>query len=543
MRPCCLIALLFLAGGLFLSMPAARAQYNAAVPTEVARDPGYLGLTAGNVYIDPRLTGINQQTLEDAALQGDANPHTVVKIAMLYNLPANARDRSQYANAIHYYLGLDKNALIVVVLGPHARGGGVTVAAKELNTNQTRALVTQYVSQIKKDPTQGTAALAIAVAGAINGKEYSGSVIVWIVFFAIVAVVIGFIIVASNKKKKRLNISREPVEALRANVLSGIEYLDNYADVMPKGNAFTPQVLEMRQAASQHFDQATKVLSKATENSDLARAQILLTQAQGEIDRGRKYLDIVTGGTGNIPGDDALRPPPMPQSAAEALAVPMEQRGVSFFSGQPAAISSLMPVTITVAGQQKTVMATPEEALSLQNGQIPPVRSFGVNGNQVPWYAYNAYDPYRDYWTYQRSGWGGGDFVAGFIGAELLDSLFTPRYYGGWNSPYNFSPDYGFDHNYYGGQTDNFGMFGGGAGGYDQGFGGGGSGYDQPFGGTAVDSNDYGDSGFDPGNDPGNFDPGGGGVDPGSFDSGGGGGDFGGGDFGGGDSGGGGGDF
>src|SRR5580658_7996262 len=47
---------------------ASRAQYSGAVPAAVLRDPGYEALTSGNVYIDPRLTQIDQQTLQSAAM-------------------------------------------------------------------------------------------------------------------------------------------------------------------------------------------------------------------------------------------------------------------------------------------------------------------------------------------------------------------------------------------------------------------------------------------------------------------------------------------
>ena len=97
-----------------------------------------------------------------------------------------------------------------------------------------------------------------------------------------------------------------------------------------------------------------------------------------------------------------------------------------------------MPVKIVIDGQQRTVMATPAEAADIQRGSLPPVRSFTVGGQTVPWYAYQQYDPYRDYWAYQNLGWStfAGDVVAGFIGAELFNSVLAPcSYYGGWSSP------------------------------------------------------------------------------------------------------------
>jgi hypothetical protein len=187
-----------------------------------------------------------------------------------------------------------------------------------------------------------------------------------------------------------------------------------------------------------------------------------------------------------------------------------------------------VPVTITVNGQSRQVLVTPEEADELRQGRMPQVRAFQVNGRYVPWYEYQQYDPYRDYWAYQNSGWGGfgPGLAAGFIGAELLDSLAGPRYAPGY-MPYAYATD----NSYYQGYNDAMQAqdsynFGGDSGGFD-GFGGGDS---SPYDDTAgVNFNDDGGTG-----DFGNNDFGGSNFSGGSdFDSGGG--DFGGGDSGGSD--------
>ena len=225
------------------------------------------------------------------------------------------------------------------------------------------------------------------------------------------------------------------MEALRANVLAGIEYIDHYMDVLPKNNPDSEVARTARQGASDKLDQAAKILARATEQTDLNRAQGLLDRAQADIQQARGALDRALGGTSHIPGDDAFRPPPLPQSQQDVNAIPAGQRGVSFFSGEPAPLGALVPVTLTVGGQPRQVYATPDEADALRRGQMPQVRAFNVGGQYVPWYEYNAYDPYRDYWRYENSGWGGfaGGALAGFVGAELLNDLTGPAYgYGGY---------------------------------------------------------------------------------------------------------------
>lgn len=499
-------------------------------------DPAYQALLAGNVYVDPNLRDVDQAKLQAASIAGplnDGNPHTVVKIVVLKTLPQPYYDRDLYAHQLGNSLGIGKNALIVVVAKNPGRGVSIETDAN-LSKPDRDAMAHQVWPTITTASTEtaGIAELAQMVSAKINVNEYNGGggTMLWVIFLAVI-VVIGFLIASASRNRKReMEARRGPIEALRGNVLTGIEYLDNYIDVLPKNNPDSDQVRIYRQAASTKFDQAVKILSRATEMSDLGRAQGLLDRAQADVEQGRRYLDRATGGTGSIPGDDAFRPEPLPESQSAVSAIPQNRRGVSFFSGQPASIGSLVPVTITVNGMSRQVLVTPDEADEMRQGRMPQVRAFRVGGGYVPWYAYPDYDPYRDYWAYENAGWGGfgSGLVAGFVGAEILDSLVAPM-----AMPYAFATDSA----YY-----NDAMMSGGydqmGGGYDPG---GGLGGDYGAGNFGGDTSPYDDtSGV-------NFPDSGGSGDFGNNDYGGGydsgGGDFGGGDSGGGDSGGGGGDF
>lgn len=501
------------------------------------RDPAFQGLSSGNVYVDPRVQGINQSRLQQAAMQGQGNPHTLVKIAVLGTLPNFAltqtprqfrgQELNFYAGVLHHTLALGKDGLVVVVLsGP---GGGVAVVTDGLDSQTKTRLAQQYASAIAANPTEGTAQLAQAVAGDINGKEYRGTSSLWLFFLAVVGIIIALVVSASRRRKQQLAQARVPVEALRANVLSGIEYLDGYMDVLPKNNPDSDQVRAFRQSASGKFDGAARILDHATELSDVQRAQGLLQGAHADVEQARKYLDRTTGGTGNIPGDDAVRPQPLPESQPEVQAIPADQRGVSFFSSQPAPLGTLVPVTITVGGQSRQVLATPEEADELRRGRMPQVRAFNVNGREVPWYEYDGYDPYRDYWRYQDAGWGGfgGGLVAGYIGAELLGSLFAPSYGVGY-APYAFATDMDYYRGYNDAiQSDRAAGYGFGNGGFGGDNIGGGGGFDNS---NAQNYDNAGSASFmgnsGPGYDTQDYDNAG----SASFMSDGGGGGFGGGD-------------
>ena len=227
-----------------------------------------------------------------------------------------------------------------------------------------------------------------------------------------------------------------------------------------------------------------------------------------------------------------MRPEELPESEAEVRAIPEAQRGVSFFSSQPAPLGSLVPVTITINGQSRQVLATPQEADELRQGRMPQVRAFHVGSQYVPWYEYQQYDPYRDYWRYQNAGWDG--FASGLIAAEMLDSLmYAPAYM----MPYAFATDNAYYQGYQDGQMSDYGQS------YDNSGGAGffGSGDNTvdtsggaDFFGGGVDNNTADTSGgADFFSDAASYDNSGGGSDFGGFDSGGS--DFGGGDSGGSD--------
>ena len=515
---CCLLAL----GGI------ARAQNANPVPVNTQYDPAYLALTTADVYVQPGINGIDAQVLQQAATQGQDDPHTRVKIAVLSTLPPGfqARQRESYTRQLHNALGLGKMPLVLVVLG--GQMPGVSLSSAELDDSARLQLEKQYAPAIETNPQAGTAALAQAVAAQINGKEYRGiPMILWAVFLLVILVVGGLIVSAGRRKKAEMAVSRGPINALRENVLSGIEYLDGYMDVLPKNNPDSDQARAFRQSASAKYEQAAKILDRATEMTDLNRAQTLLDQAQADVQSARQALDRATGGTGHIPGDDAVRPPTLPSSQSQVEAIPQNQRGVSFFSGRPAPLSSLVPVTITLGGQSRQVLVTPEEADELRRGQMPQVLAFQQGGQYRPWYDYDGYDPYRDYWRYENTGWGGlgTGLVAGFVGAELMGGLMNPGYGMGGYSPYAFATDMPA----YQGYSDP---------GYaNLGYGDPGYGADNGAGNFFTDNNggnggSFDTQGFDPGDQGAGdfFTDNGGGSDFG------GGGDFGGGDFGGGDS-------
>ena len=274
-----------------------RAQDAGTMPVDIGGDPVYQGLSVGNVYVDPRIQGVDSQKLVQATMQGQDSPHTRVKIALLADLPVGVGSPNHYGSGLYRNLGLDRDALVLVVLGGLSRG--VEVFSQALSQDEEARLARQYASAVDTNPSDGTAALAQAVAADVNGKEYRSSAGLWIVFLVVVLVIGGLLVSASRRKRQTLTAARGPIQALRDHVLSGIEYLDGYTDVLPKNNPDSDQVRFFRQSASAKYEQAVKTMDRATELTDLNRAQALFAQAQADVDQARRFQDRATGGTGS----------------------------------------------------------------------------------------------------------------------------------------------------------------------------------------------------------------------------------------------------
>ena len=120
--------------------------------------------------------------------------------------------------------------------------------------------------------------------------------------------------------------------------------------------------------------------------------------------------------------------------------IPPRERGVCFFCSRPCLLRELTPVVVPIGGIARRVLACPTDFAAVQSGTLPPIRAFSLNGQPVPWFAYNRYNPYNDYYA---DGYGVNLYVDTFP-----YSVFDPGYWN-FNGPYgyddgqayNFSPD------------------------------------------------------------------------------------------------------
>lgn len=514
-------------------------------------------LTQGNVYVAPDLKG----EVDPAAL--DAAASATTKIVVLPTVfPYRSRDAM--ADDLRQRLNLGEG---VVVVGTPK---GVSASSGRLSHQQVSdALAKAGLDQVYAGGglTAAIVRAAQATTGEVSDVRRGASNALAGILFGGLALIAGFVGFGAYKKTQALNVVREPLERSRQQVLENLTYVDGYLDLLPKGDD-ADRARALRQSAYEKYSTVTGLLQSPKSPDELRQAQPLMAQAMQELEECRRLIDKATGGTGvamgvaPLPdqatdadraarfradlrqGGAALKPVEQVSSTQEAArlqqeieSIPADQRGVSFFSGQPLPASELVPVTITVNGQKRTVLASHAEADAIARGQTPPVRAFQQGSQYVPWYEYRGYDPYRDYY----GGWGMGDgrgVLGTLVDFYVLSHLFGGGLFGGYG-PWGWGgwgwgmPAPPVIVNNYPGYSGPIYDGAGNAGGFDFLGGGGAAAAPEPEHAGGFDffgQQGYDDTAPDPG---GGFDFGGGGADFG------GGGDFGGGDFGGGDFGGG----
>ncbi|HZT41054.1 MAG TPA: hypothetical protein VFA07_02635 [Chthonomonadaceae bacterium] len=550
------IALLF---GLFFLTPA-WAQYQ-DTRSYFATDPLAQALTHQNVYIGRTLRDrVDASALQSLTTQAPAD--LPVKIVVVSQLPAGGArfgTRARYAQALHDYLGMGRGLLLIV---DHRGMSAVTPA---LDSQQIDSILAQYKNEVYNDPERGigdaVGALESAITGtaqgsgtgaiqpAPGGNPYrepprggGGLADYW--WLLPVGLGVGGVVWIGRKaaaKAQAMNAARAPVQALHNQVVEGVSYADNYLDLLPE-SADAEAARQARQEAAALLEQANGIVRSASSPDDYGRAQALLEQAKEKVDLCRQDIDRATGGTGlavAIEGTDYKATPvsatgqPSSQAAPVAAdvragAIPENERGACFFCSRPARIPDLTPVTITLNGQRRKVLACAECVQIIRKGATPEVRTVEADGRRLPWYASRSYDPYRDYSGTQvvyMPPYGGGydGYGSGMWDGLLLGTILSNPYPMAY--PIFVNPT---------GYATNDPMAG-----YpvDPGYGSGDFGNADYSGVNAGNGSDVGSVDFDPnadGSDFGSADFGG--TDFSGTDSGG---DFGGSDFGGGDSGGG----
>ena len=303
-----------------------------------------------------------------------------------------------------------------------------------------------------------------------------------IIFFVLLVAAVSFIAMASrsavktvgeaigphpNNQRQAIGAAMAPVKALREQVVNGITYADTYLDLLPASEHKTA-ALTARQEAARNLEMAGTLAPNARTPQDFARMEAVLQQANDDAQKSRSEIDIATGGTGvavGINGTDFHATPatasgPAFQSAPiqtdiQASLIPENERSVCFFCSRPARVSDLTAVNFVVNGQRRKVLACADDARTIQQGAAPQIQSINENGQQVPWFRSQSYNPYRDYGHQPNAGAGGnfahpsGGFgsTAGISHGIAHSSAQTPPQPGYYGGGYGYG--YGANYNWY----------------------------------------------------------------------------------------------
>lgn len=512
-------------------------------------------LAGEDVYVVPTLMGSVDKNAIAAEIEA-ARP-TSIKVLVVQGLGPYP-SREAMADDLRRRLDMPSNGIVIV-----ATPRGVSASSASLSRSQfEEAFQKAGIDQAKA--RGGLTAAIVAAIDSVTGKQVSerrraNGNAAGLIGAGLLGVG-GFLGYRAYRKRKAIADAKESVEPIRRRVLEHLSYADGYLDLLPKGED-GEEAKRLRASAFEKFDTANGVLKNATNPEDIRKAAPLLERAEAEMLDCRKAIDRATGGTGVVMGlsempdlsttttrgqhylrTEELRTESERRAMQEEIeSIPPDQRGVSFFSGQPLPASELVPVTLVIQGQKRTVMASREEAAAIARGETPQIRAFrDESGNYVPWYERRDYDPYRDYYG-NRGMFSGTDFISLY----LLSQMMGPGLYGGYG-PWGYG-GYGWGMPTPPPTWGGWGYGGYGYGGYSGSYGGG---YDNGSSGYApepqYDATPENAGGFDffgtTQSEQGGFDGGsddnsggwfGGGGDSGGFDLGGGG-DVGGGDFGGG---------
>ncbi len=401
-------------------------------------------LQTSDVYLSPGFKA-DAGRLQSTA---DSLRPLAVKFVVL-NSEIHGRSLMQAARRLHHYLSLGKGILIL------ASHRGVAAYAQGISIS-TLGRETRKVAPIMEggDYTTGLAQLAQNLA-ADEKAGATRSTIAWGTVFGIVAIIIVLAILFSAVSRRRTALARrEKLSKQREQVVNQFNFISNQLETTEG-----PQVAIARQsraAAGTKLDEASQLLVKASSEYDFQRVQTLLDQAEADLISARRALGGDSAPTAGVATGATA---PASNATTDWDKVPTEQRGVCFFCSKPALLNELTPVNVNLGGEERKVLACADDLNTVKSGQMPNIRAFNVNGQMVPWYANNQYNPYNNYYS---SGFDSGSFLGDMVSMYMINQMFW-----GWNQPgwgwgnnYAFYPEHSFYQDYSSGVAGGFADFG-----------------------------------------------------------------------------------
>ena len=293
-----------------------------------------------------------------------------------------------------------------------------------------------------------------------------------------IAIIIGLVVMSNRQTKAKRAPIIAQIDGMRAQMRAFREQGQHLDEKTAE------RMMEAQKAVNEKLDQAAVLLKTATQQRHYDRIGRILTQVQAKLGNSQASLGRAkaradervqrqaqrqtereaeqqarqdqraqesaarrAGSFGQraaqtVPQRGSFAPPAQVTSAATTWnTIPPRERGVCFFCSRPCLLRELTPVTVPIGGNARRVLACPQDYATIQSGSLPQIRAFMVGARPVPWYAYNRYNPYDDYYP-------------GGYGVNFYLDMYP---YGAFDGGYwNFDGPYQYDNGSDGGQPYNF---------------------------------------------------------------------------------------
>ncbi len=419
-------------------------------------------LMNGDVYVQP---GMNVDASKLQQVSNELRP-VVVKFVVF---DSNSKASTLYHEAERIRKYLDKAAGIgngFVIVSSRM---GVSASGKTIDPARLRS-VTQAVAPIMEegDYTKGLEMLAKGLVRK-EKEQQTATGHSWLAVGVIaLAIVLVFYLLGRASTRSKIKARQTSLEREKSQVVMQLNMLDE--SIRSLTDVDTSLARQSRVMAGSKLDEASRIMLHLKTDQDCNRAQSLLDQASADINQGRVIIAKLTGQP--VPSANMGGSPPVQTEAAVSDAstdwgeIPDQQKGVCFFCSKPCMLNELTPVTVNLNGSPQKVLACQNDLQTIQTGQTPQIRAFNVNGSYVPWYAYNGYDPYQNYYSQGSN----QSFLTNMIALSMIDNM-----YWNWRQPmgwgwgglggfggggYCFYPDHGFYQDYSYGNAAGFSDWG-----------------------------------------------------------------------------------
>ncbi|MEB3272599.1 MAG: tetratricopeptide repeat protein [Prochlorothrix sp.] len=364
----------------------------------VERQELIAALAQGSTYVAPALVAnVAQDDLDRAA---QALQPFAVKFVVV---PAVQGTRQAYAQEIFEYLNLTDGVVIVntergvdlytSALSPAEAEQLVKASLPTFTARDYTSGLVQLAQSVQQAVANAAATPATAADGSSGGASAAqsaapdaGSGSQRLLGLALAGlVVLGAGVTLMNRRRQgQTRRKLADLQDLHYRVSAQLEDVKNYQAVVPQGPE-TATVSRSIDQATEQFLQASDLLDQSPPTAaQLQQLETSLQSATAALNQAHAALDRATG-----------------QSSAETPSP--DTHGTCFFCSRPLALDLLQPRILDLQPRSKRVLCCPPCAAQVDQKTPPKVRTIKEGDRDRPWYRSASYNPYRDYYRYDRT--------------------------------------------------------------------------------------------------------------------------------------------